>query len=454
MRRRILTAAVALITVACGAGGGGGGSVATVNPSGSHAPVTLTMWSEWTSARETKTFNAIFDGFTKQYPWITVDSKTGLTDQKIIAAINAGDAPDTVLSFGVDNVGRFCNSGAWIDMNPYINDPNVGIDMQATFPAAALTYTSYNGIQCSLPFLTDVTGLYYNLDMFTTAGIKDPPKTTDELIDDAKKLTVFDPDGSIKVAGFVPWIGYNCCGNTTLNFGHLFGATWLDDQGNPAFGSDPAWAAMFDWQKRFITDVYGGGDFQTGSDRLQRFVAGTADEFSSANDFEIGRVAMTMDGEWRPAFIKDEHPELNYDTAPLPVAPDKPDLYGSGIVGGTVIGIPKGSDHEAEAWLLMKYMATDTHTLVYMANFANNVPTTYDALKSPDLDLPPQFQTFMDAFQNPASEYRPTTPLGDGLATYLDGFADKWQLNKTSDLQGGLQTAADQTKTDLDQSKV
>jgi multiple sugar transport system substrate-binding protein len=449
-----LSAGIAVFVVlaaACTAGGGSTTPPQTINPSASHAPVTLTMWSEWTSARETKTFNQIFTGFEQQYPWITVDSKTGLTDPKITAAINANDAPDAVLSFGVDNVGKWCQTGAWIDLNKYIQGPD-GFDLKATIPPAALTYTSYNGIQCSLPFLTDATGLYYNLDMFQKAGITDPPKTTDELIDDAKKLTVFNADGSIKVAGFVPWLGYNCCGMTTLSFGHMFGASWLDANGEPAFASDPAWAAMFDWQKRFITDVYGQGDYATGVDRLQRFVAGTADEFSSANDFEIGRVAMTLDGEWRPAFIADEHPSLKYDTAPMPVAPDKPDLYGSGVVGGTVIGIPRGSEHEAEAWLLIKYMATDTSPLVHIANFANNVPTTYAALKSPDLTLPPQFQTFMEVFNNAHSEYRPTTPLGDGLATYLDNFADRWQTNKVTDLTGGLQTAAQQTQTALQQA--
>lgn len=454
MRRTIL-AAVAGFSLLAGACGSGSESSApqTVNPSESHAPVTLTMWSEWTSKAETEVFNKIFEGFQKQYPWITVDSKTGLTDQKIIAAINAGSAPDAVLSFGVDNVGRFCNSGAWINMNDYIAGPD-GIDMAATFPPSALTYTSYNGNQCSLPFLTDTAGMYYNKDMFAQAGITDPPKTTDELIEDAKKLTQFNPDGSIKVAGFVPWTGYNCCGNTTLAFGHMFGVSWLDADGNPTFASDPQWAAMFTWQKQFITDVYGGGDFQTGIDRLQRFMAGTADEFSSANDFEIGRVAITFDGEWRagPNFIGLDVPDLNYGTAPFPTSSDKTDLYGSSWVGGTVIGIPRGSAHEAEAWLLIKYMATDTPTLVYMANNAYNVPTTNDALQSPDLDFVPQFQTFLDAFADPDSSYRPTTPIGDGLATYLDQFAAEWQTGKTTDLQGGLQTAADQTTTDLQQA--
>jgi multiple sugar transport system substrate-binding protein len=445
--------AIGLLAAACSSGDSS--SAQSVDPNASHAPVTITMWSEWTSKAETEVFNKVFDMFHEQYPWITVDSRTGLTDNKITAAINAGNPPDAVLSFGVDNVGLWCDTGAWLSLNDDIAGPD-GIDMAATFPPAALTYTSYQGNQCSLPFLTDVTGMYYNKDMFEAAGISDPPKTTDELLEDAKKLTTFDDKGEIEVAGFVPWLGYNCCGNTTLSFGHMFGATWLDPEGNPAFASDPAWAEMFEWQKRFITDVYGNGDFQTGVDKLQRFIAGTADEFSSANDFQIERVAITLDGEWRagPNFIGLDAPDLNYDTAPLPTSPDASDIYGSGVAGGTVIGIPRGSAHEAEAWLLVKFMATDTDVLVYMANNAYNVPTTVDALQSPDLDFVPQFQTFMDAFNDPHSEYRPTTPIGDGLATYLDNFGDEWQTGKSTDLQGGLQTATEQTQTDLQQSSI
>ncbi len=58
--------------------------------------------------------------------------------------------------------------------------------------------------QCTLPVLSDAYGLYYNNDMFTQQGITAPPKTLSELETDAKALTVMNPDGSIKVAGFMP----------------------------------------------------------------------------------------------------------------------------------------------------------------------------------------------------------------------------------------------------------
>jgi ABC-type glycerol-3-phosphate transport system substrate-binding protein len=90
------------------------------------------------------------------------------------------------------------------------------------------------------------------------------------------------------------------------------------------------------------------------------------------------------------------------------------ETYGVGQVGGTIVGIPRGSPHPAEAWLLVSWMATDTPTLVLMANFVRNVPTTFAALEPPDLDVTPQFQTFLDIFANPASHYKPTKGIDDG----------------------------------------
>jgi len=156
-----------------------------------------------------------------------------------------------------------------------------------------------------------------------------------------------------------------------------------------------------DWQKELI-DFYG-------QENLQEFVAGQGNEWTGENDFQTGRVAMNLDGEWRTAFIADGAPDLNYMTAPMPMPDGLEDEYGRGQVGGTIIGIPDGSPHPAEAWLLVSWMASDTDTLVYMANIVRNVPTTFAALESPDLDVTPQFQTFLDMFADPLSHYKPTT---------------------------------------------
>jgi multiple sugar transport system substrate-binding protein len=436
-----LLAVVSVLAVMAGActASGGSDTPATINPSASHAPVTIEIWGAWTG-RELKQFNEIFTGFEAKYPWITVKSVGGVGDQKIIAAINSGTPPDVALSFTPDNVGQFCSSGAWQDLKPYMDQ--TGFDL-SQIPSGALAFTSFAGSQCALPFLTDTYGLYYNVDKMDAAGISEPPKTLSELVTDAKKLTVFNPDGSIKVAGFVPWFGYYEF--SPLNLSIMFNAPWYNADGTAsAVGTDPAWAEMFQWQKELV-DFYG-------ADNLQRFVAGAGNEFSTAHDMYTGRIAMNLDGEWRTAFIADEKPDLNYATAPFPVPDDQAANYGMGPMFGTIIGMPRSSPHPAEAWLLLQYMATDTATLVYMANNVRNVPTTLDSLSSPDLDVTPQFQTFLDIFQNPLSHDKDPTAIGQADQDLLSTFADKWQLGQITDLSAGLQQVAQQIDDQLAQA--
>ncbi len=382
----VAIATFTLVAAACTAGGGDDApSAIDTGADASHEPVTIEMWSAWTSKAELEDFDKIFASFEEQYPWITVKSVGNVDDTKQLAAINSGTPPDAMLSFSFDNVGKFCQSGAWQDLTPYMEA--TGFDT-SQFPASATEYTSFGGSTCALPFLTDAYGLYYNTDKFEAANITEPPKTTSELVDMAKKLTVFNDDGSIKVAGYVPYMAYY--ENNVVTISTMFNARWYSDDGTTAaVNTDPAWQDMANWQKELV-DFYG-------YDNLQRFVAGQGDEWGEENDFQQGRVAMMIDGEWRTSenFMGDP-PAVPYMTAPFPVPDDQVDKYGMGQVGGTIIGLPKGSPHPEDAWLLISWMATDTDTLVYMANTVRNVPTTYAALESPDLDVTPQFQTFLD----------------------------------------------------------
>ena len=440
----VAIATFTLVAAACTAGGGDDApSAIDTGAAASHEPVTIEMWSAWTSKAELQDFDKIFAGFEEAYPWITVKSVGNVDDTKQLAAINSGTPPDAMLSFSFDNVGKFCQSGAWQDLTPYMEATNFDLSQ---FPASATEYTSFAGSTCALPFLTDAYGLYYNTDMFEKAGIVEPPKTMSELVDVAKKLTVFNDDGSIKVAGFVPYMPYYETNVVTIST--MFGADWYNEDGTSSVvNSDPAWQEMANWQKELV-DFYG-------YDNLQRFVAGQGDEWGEEQDFQTGRVAMTIDGEWRTSenFMGDP-PAVPYMTAPFPVPDDQVDTYGMGQVGGTIIGIPKGSPHPDDAWLLVSYMATDTDTLVYMANTVRNVPTTFDALSSPELDITPQFQTFLDILANENSHYKETSAIGQADQDLMATFMEKWQAGKVSDLQAGLDQVAQQIDDQLTQTQA
>jgi multiple sugar transport system substrate-binding protein len=431
MRRRLIAlVALALLAAACTAGGGSSGPAPTVNSNANHAPLTLTVWSNFTS-REYGVVTSGLNTITKKYPWMTVKHVGGKEDAPIERAISGGNPPDVAISFTPDNAAKYCQTGAWQDLNPFLQADK--IDKNAVWPSGVFSYTSFDNKQCALPMLTDAQGLYYNVDLLKKHGFTEPPKTVSQLADMAKKLTEYNADGSIKVAGFVPLFGFYQTGQMPNILAHAFGAKWYDESLKPTISSDPNWAKMLQWQKSLVDAI--------GYSKLQKFAAslgGSDSEFSAQNGFETGKIAMMVDGEWRNAFIAADKSKVNYATAPFPVDDAQSDLYGTQAVGGTIAGIPKGVKHAAESWLLLKFMTTDTNYLTTIAHGLKNVPSTFDSLKDPVLQNDPHFKTFMDVFQNPKSTFKPITPIGVTDVNLFLTLGQKWQAGKVSDLQAGL----------------
>ena len=444
MRRSLIVAScAAFVLAACTAGGGSSapsGPVQTISSGGSHAPVTLTVWDYFTE-REQSNFTQVLQQFHKVYPWIKVNLVPGKQFADYVRGINSNQPFDVAVDAGPDNVGKYCSTGAFLNLAPYLKAS--GIDTAKTFPPAALRYTNYGGVQCALPLLTDAYGLYYNKDMFAAAHIDGPPKTMSEFTADAKKLTVFNSDGTIKVAGFMPLSSFY--ENYNMYNGLPWNTTWYNKDGTAAFGTDPSWQTMMNWDKS-LESYYGGYD------NLQKFYAaagGANSEWGPSQAFETGKVAMSYDGEWREAFIQNDKAKINYGTAPVPVADDESQIYGAGQVGGTIIGIPRTVQHPAEAWALVKFLSTNTKSLETMADLLKNVPTTYAALKDPVLSKDPKFVTFMNMFKNPNSHFYPLTTAGTSAADALGSLTDKWEAGQVPDLQKGLQQLDDQVNSQL-----
>ena len=175
-----------------------------------------------------------------------------------------------------------------------------------------------------------------------------------------------------------------------------------------------------------------------GYDKLVKWQTGAGDEFSASHAFERGKLAMMLDGEWRVAFLKAEHPELAYGTAPMPVDTSKTSLYGSGYINGTIIGIPKSGKNRDEAWELVKYLTTNDHALATFSNGIRNVPSTVSSTKSKELKPDANFATFGKLFVNVNSTTIPITQIGADHLTTAQNFIAKWQAGKVKDLHGGL----------------
>jgi multiple sugar transport system substrate-binding protein len=433
----VLLAALALVAVAAAAVSEDATSTAPAAKAGK-AATTLTVWVGW-SARELNEFKKVAAEYDKSNPAVTVKVVGGINDDKIIAALRGGNAPDVVSSFTSANVGIYCPSGGWVDLGPYLKRDKVDMNQ---FPAATLYYTQFKGKRCALPLLADVYGFYYNKALFAAAGLKAPPKTLAELTTYAKKLTKKNADGSLKVVGYNPFFGFYQ--NTAGAYQPSVNGRWFDNEGHSSLGKDPAWQKLLRWQKSLV-DYYGHKN-------LVKWNAGAGDEFSASHAFETGKLAMMMDGEWRVAFVAAEHPELKYGTAPMPMEASVSNRYGSGYINGTIIGIPKNGKNRDEAWKFTKYMTTNDHALAQFSNGIRNVPSTRSSATSKELKPDANFATFTKIFANPKSQTVPITTAG---SAYLDTFANflaKWQAGKVSNLQKGLDEVDKQIDAKLKQS--
>lgn len=400
-RRPALLAAAALLLL--GACTPGTTETQGIAPAGQEAEGTVDFWHFFTS-REAAAIEAAVADFEREHPKIDVRITAGQDDAKVLQAISSGKGPDVGLSYSTDIVGKFCSSNAWRDLTPYLRRD--GVDL-GQYPDTVRSYTGYRGKQCAMPFLADVYGLYYNKTLLAEAGYGAPPKTMTELADMAKKLTKRAPDGTIEVAGFVPLL--NFYEHTPSHVGPSWDLQWLDAEERSAIGGDPDWAAMLKWHKDLV-DWYG-------YENLQKFTAGLGDEWSADNAFHKGKIALSVDGEYRVAFLRDQAPDVDFGTAPVPAPDTAPERYGAGYVTGNIAGIAANSDNPEAAWQLVRHLTTDTDTIVALSNSIKNVPTTRAALESPALEADPRFQTFLDIF---AHEHTATTPPNASGPKYIE----------------------------------
>ncbi|MGW1213766.1 ABC transporter substrate-binding protein [Streptomyces sp. NPDC002499] len=431
------SASIALLATACT------GQSSSGSDDDASKDTTINFWHAWSAPNEVKAVKTLVAGFEKAHPNIHVNIVGNVTDDKINQALRAGGgkAPDVISSFTTNNVGKFCSSGALVDLNPFFKKAD--IDPETTFPKAMNEYTQFDGNRCTVPLLGDAYGLYYNKTAFAKAGIKTPPKTWSEFETDAKKLTISDGD-TYKQLGFMP--NYHGWESTTEHLFAQFSPTYFDSSGKSNVAKDPAFTAGFELQKKLVDEL---GGFQ----KLEKYRATLGDEWGAKHPFHTGQVAMQLDGEWRLGMALDAKPKFEIGVAPLPVPDDQADQYGKGYITGTIAGIAATSHKQNAAWELVKYMTTNTDAVVGFANDIHNVPSTLAALKSPKLKYDPRFKTFLDIAANPNSTTSPASINGGQYLVTIQNFGYDFESGKVKNLKSGLESTAKQIDTDIAQAK-
>ncbi|HWE60803.1 MAG TPA: extracellular solute-binding protein [Chloroflexota bacterium] len=286
---------------------------------------------------------------------------------KILASIESGNPPDLVM-LGYMRPD-WLQQGAVLPLDSYLKSSHFNF---SKFTNTAWNQGYLNGHYYAMTSEQDALVLLYNKDLFRKAGLdpNKPPLTLSQLLQDARKLTISNKDGSIKQLGLLPNGSINGGGADYFQlWGNLFGGSWYDQAHHKITATDPHNVQGLTWLTNFWKEF--------GPSRLDRFESGFGTYLGANDPFVQGKVAMLIDGDWWPTDLpKGSH--LNLGGAYIPYPDGQPALAHTSAVFGDVMLIPKGSKHPDLAWKFINwYMNSEKEQL--------NLPATltgYPLLKS------------------------------------------------------------------------
>jgi multiple sugar transport system substrate-binding protein len=315
------------------------------------AEVTL-RFSDWHLTEDVwnKSLNEGMDIFHSKYPNIKVVLEPvsyGEKETKYTVESAAGRAPD-VFHVHAFSLPMFFSKGYAKDLTPFIEKEGPGF-LDAWYPLP-IKLMKYNGKVHAMPgdYMTMV--LFYNTEMFKAAGLdpNKPPKTWDEFLDYAKKLTRdTNGDGKVDQWGFGT-VGAKSPG-FSLRFGPFiwsFGADYLTpDMKHSALDSPQAKEAF-----TFFVELY-----------TKYKVVPPGLTAMGAQDVRTQlaqkKVAMIMGSGWTPPIVNKINPDLNaFEILKAAPAPMKREQATAIWLSSWVMS--PNTKHPDEAWKLMKFITS------------------------------------------------------------------------------------------------
>ncbi len=185
------------------------------------------------------------------------------------------------------------------------------------------------------------TMLYYNRAHFREAGLDPdrPPRTWDEMLDYAERLTVHRPDGSVERAGIsLRKSGYKPgTAEKWLSFFYSAGGIPFNDTGTDSYFNSEAGRAAF----QFYRDVLDRGYDSTDLEGDQR-------------GFGQGTVSMFIREDHVIDWLAQHYPELDYGVGHIPVRDTANTSYSSG--GAFPFVVSNQSAHPEAAWRFLAFL--------------------------------------------------------------------------------------------------
>ncbi len=316
-------------------------AAALTSTAASAAPAEV-RWAQWkTTEVGEKMMTELKAAFEKENPDVTltlVDSPfTGFHD-KAVVLFQAKKLPD-VLLVQVDWVAEFADLGMLEPLDDWIaKEPKSFMDnIPVTF------HQKWRGKQYYLPIESGAVALFYTTEIFKNAGISGPPKTWDEYVAVARKVT--NPEK--KIFATTATLQGEPPTNMTYDIYPLIlqaGGNLIDEKTNKAVFNSPEGVKAIEWyvdlankEKVVVPGILSNG------------------EKEKRANFAAGNVAMMFEGPWGIAIQKQLNPNLKYDIATLPAG-----VTTGTMVRGSLNTVTTQAQNKEAAWKFVRWLSGPT----------------------------------------------------------------------------------------------
>lgn len=290
------------------------------------------------ASTEAHLWQAVVDAFEEKYPHISVEYELAGSFDELIVQMVSGVAPD-VVGLQEIQIMQLLASELLLPLDPYVEqEPELLEDL---FPVATLVARDRQGRLFGFPTAFSSLLWYYDQDMFDQAGVPYPdenwwwdPATGGSFVETAKKLTRDrSGDGQIDEWGMVlpsSWSRY-------LPFIVQNGGYYWDPEQTRSTIEDDGFVGAIDFLASLVHDA-----------RV------TPPPGVSAGAFGSGSVAMYYSGRWEVPHLR-QTSTRRWDVAVPPAGP----AGRAATVGAGYSAITRSTAYPDEAWLLLKFLASE-----------------------------------------------------------------------------------------------
>ena len=360
-RIAVLLATALFVFAACSSGGGtaapsaaapsegapsaGAASEAPASAASGGEPVTIEWWHINNNDPGKSLWQDMADEFTAAHPNVTFDITVLENDTfkpKLTTELQGGNVPDLFQSWGGGGMAEQVDAGVLKDITADV------ADWADTMNAGAMGMYQYEGKQYGIPNDLGMVGIWYNKDLFTQAGITEPPATWEDFLTAVDKL---------KAAGITPISVGGSPATWTEMFwwAHLAVRECGKDKLDAAISSGDWTDACFVEAGTKVKELVDKQPFQEG------FLAAVWDGAGgSAASTAVEDSAMLLQGQWAPGTMQANTADkkaVTWDLQwfPFPSVDGGAGKPTDGFGGGN--GFAVGKDAPPEAIEFLKYIS-------------------------------------------------------------------------------------------------